>query len=140
MNNWTLASVATRALGDDHRLMIRYASVGAFTTLSGLGIQVLGHQVIGAPYLAAFIAAYVVMVSLAYPIHGVFVFRSPLSVAGFGRFHLVYIGQLLLGAVALTVMVELIGAPVLLAQGLTLLIGVVFSFVANRNFTFVGSR
>lgn len=132
-----MAAALADKVGSDRDRFLRYALVGAFTTLLGLALQVVGHGLFGWPYLVAFIAAYVVTVSIAYFMHGRLVFHSEtLGVGGFFRFHLVYVGQFMLAGVLLAAMVELMAVPVLMAQAVTMGAAALFSFFANRRFTF----
>ncbi|MDB5688053.1 MAG: GtrA family protein [Rhizorhabdus sp.] len=67
-------------LTDDQRALLgqvlRYAITGGFVTLLGIGTYALFVRMVGAPPLAANVAAYLVSMALGYVLHGRFSFRD----------------------------------------------------------------
>ncbi|QNA91163.1 GtrA family protein [Massilia sp. Dwa41.01b] len=97
------------ARGPDWQRWLRFLCGGAantlFTYLLYLGlIQLL-------PYQAAYLAAYVVGIVLAYWLNARFVFKVPLSWRGLFAYPVVYLVQYVVAAGLLEVLVKLGGVP-----------------------------
>lgn len=118
---------------------IRYLVVGAWNTLFGyaffaLLLALLGHRV---HYLALVVVAHVVAVAQNYVLYRTVVFRSRGGVLGeSARFSAVYLVALGGNLAILPLLVEAVGMPILVAQGLVVSGTVIASYAANRRFTF----
>jgi putative flippase GtrA len=118
---------------------LRYLVVGGWNTVFGYGFFVLLNVLFGddVHYMALFVVANVVAVLNAFVCYRVFVFKVRGDVLrDLARFSLVYVGAFAVNAVALPVLVEVAGVPVLLAQAVIVGGTVVASFFAHRSFSF----
>jgi putative flippase GtrA len=118
---------------------IRYLLVGAWNTLVGYvlfaGLVItLGDRV---HYLWLLLVAHVISVLQAFALYRVFVFRVRGRLLGdLVRFWSVYAGALAINMVALPVLVEAGGVPVLPAQAFFVCVTIVTTYVVNRHFSF----
>lgn len=81
--------------------------------------------------------ATVIAVVVAFIGYRTFVFKVRGNVLrDFARFSIVYVGALAVNAVALPLLVEVVGLPILLAQAFVVAGSVVASFAAHRSFSF----
>ncbi len=118
---------------------LRYLLVGGVNTVFGFsvfaGLQLLIGEDIG--YLAVLLIAWSINVTEAFLTNRYLVFQvRGQFMLDFGRFALVNVSSLVFNLIALPVAVDGFGLPVIAAQGIVLVIGVVLSFVAHRFFSF----
>lgn len=118
---------------------LRYLVVGGFNTAFGFSSFAALHLLFedDLHYLVILVAAWVINVFEGYVAYRYLVFK----VRGhfwrdLGRFSLVYVGAFCFNLVALPVGVDLIGLPVLVTQGIVLVVTIAASFVAHRRFSF----
>lgn len=118
---------------------LRFLLVGAFNTgfgfvLFALLLHLAGHRV---HYLVILVAATLVAVLVAFAGYRAFVFRVRGNILrDLGRFSLVYLAALAVNLVALPLLVEACGVPILVAQAIVVAGTVVASFLAHRSFSF----
>jgi putative flippase GtrA len=125
--------MSTRAQG------ARYLVVGAWNTVFGYGAFAGLHLLFGdeVHYLLLLVVATVFAILNAFWAYRVLVFRVRGNVLGdLARFSVVYVGAFAANLVALPLLVEVVGTPVLLAQAFVLAGTVVASFFAHRSFSF----
>lgn len=118
---------------------LRYLLVGGFNTVFGYGLFALLLYLADdrVHYLVILVAATIVAVLVAFVGYRYVVFRVRGNVLGdFARFSVVYAVALAVNIVALPVLVEGLGVPVLLAQAVVVMGTVVASFFAHRSFSF----
>ncbi len=118
---------------------IRFVAVGALNTVFGFVLFALALALAGdhVHYLVVLVAATVVAVLVAFAGYRTFVFKVRGSVLkDLARFSLVYLVGLAVNVVALPVLVEVFGVPVLPAQAAFLAVTAAMSFVAHRSFSF----
>jgi putative flippase GtrA len=126
-----------RTLFEDKR--IRFLIAGALNTAFGFGCFVAYHHLLGERwgYMVTLALTHVTSVLFAYASHRSFVFRvSGRLLLDLWRFESVYLAALGLNAVLLPLLVELAGAPVLLAQGAITCLNVVVSWLGHSRFSF----
>lgn len=121
------------------RQEVRFALLGvantAFAYAVFAGLEVTLGRV--APYLAVLVVTYLIGVTEAFLVQRRWVFRSSTPwLPAYARFWSVYLVSLGLNALALPLLVEVAGLPVLLAQPLVLLLVAVGSFTVHRAYTF----
>ena len=118
---------------------LRYLLVGGFNTVFGYGLFALLLLLFGdeVHYLVILVAATIVAVLMAFVGYRYIVFRVRGSIVrDFARFSVVYAVALAVNAVALPLLVEAVGVPVLLAQAVVVTGTVIASFFAHRSFSF----
>jgi putative flippase GtrA len=118
---------------------LRFLLVGAFNTVFGLALFALLLYLAGdrVHYLVVLFVATIGAVLMAFAAYRTFVFRvRGHLLRDLWRFSLVYIAAFGANVVALPVLVEVVGVPVLPAQALFLLVTVVSTFLAHRSFSF----
>ena len=129
--------LAAALLGDQR---IRYLAVGGWNTVSSYGLFVglqlaFGHAI---HYLPLLVVTMVISVLQAFLLHRHLVFRAtdgswPGQLL---RFSQVYAGAFAVNLAMLPVLVELVGLPVIVAQGVLVITTVVASFVGHRRWSF----
>ena len=112
--------------------MTRFAAVGLFCFLMGIGILTGLHELAGVHYLLAYGAAFVVTSTLGYILNSRFTFGTSTHGPGVLRYMLVNVVLLLLNGSALRILVEYfhfwyLGATLLLA-----ILNTPVSFLAHR--------
>jgi putative flippase GtrA len=118
---------------------VRYLLVGAWNTLFGYGVFAVLQLTLGdeVHYLILLAIAQVLATLNAFVGYRLLVFKVKGTVLrDLARFSVVYVGAFAVNVVALPLLVELGGIPVLLAQALLVGATVVASFFAHRNFSF----
>lgn len=118
---------------------VRFLIVGGFNTVFGYACFVALQQTLGARihYLVVLLIAHVISVLLAFVLYRMVVFRVSGRILGdLWRFWSVYLAALAINLVALPLLVELGGLPVLLAQAMVLVVTVGMSFFAHGRFSF----
>ena len=118
---------------------LRFLLVGAFNTAFGFVLFALLLYLADdrVHYLVVLAVASVGAVLMAFAAYRTFVFRVRGSVLkDLARFSLVYVVALAVNAVALPLLVEVGGVPVLPAQAVFVVLTVIFSFLAHRSFSF----
>jgi len=118
---------------------LRYLLVSGFNTVFGYGLFALLLTLAGdrLHYLVILVVATIVAVLVAFVGYRYFVFGVRGHVLrDLGRFSLVYIGAFAVNAIALPLLVEGFGTPILLAQAFVVAGTVVASFMAHRSFSF----
>ncbi|WP_456246752.1 GtrA family protein [Longispora urticae] len=118
---------------------VRYVAAGGiaavvfYGTFSGTWL-LFGGRV---PYLAAVLVANIVTALVTYPIYrrSVFVSSGP-YVTGFLRFYAVSLWSLAYNLVALPLLVEVLGVPVLIAQGIVIVTGPLINYQIHRLWAF----
>ena len=122
---------------------VAFLIVGFMNTVIGTGWFVLLFWLFGnvVGYLGALLCAHVASVLCAFVLYRTFVFRvSGHVLRDLARFELVNLSVLGLNAVALPVLVEVFGWPVLLSQLVIVGVAVMYSWFAHRGFSFHRSR
>jgi len=117
----------------------RFLLVGGFNTVFGLVLFVAFHALLGdqVPYLVVLTASYAVGIVVAFTTQRLFVFQVEGQVAkDLVRFVLVQLTALGTNAVLLTLLVEVVGAPVVLAQVIALGVIVVGTYFGHLFFSF----
>ncbi|MEJ7826469.1 MAG: GtrA family protein [Solirubrobacteraceae bacterium] len=123
----------------DREQGLRYLLVGAFNTLFGFALFALLLHVAGGHlhYLVILVLTTIGAVLIAFVGYRIFVFRVRGHVLkDLVRFSLVYVVALAGNAIALPLLVEIVGMPVLLGQAVVVSATVIASFVAHRSFSF----
>jgi putative flippase GtrA len=122
----------------------RFLLVGAWNTAFGYGLFAglylwLGQEI---HYLIILLLAHAVSVTNAFLGHRYLVFRSQGPIVWeFMRFNLSYLGALLLGMAGMPFLIEVCGLYPLHAQAMLLVIGLIFSYIAHKYYSFkVGSQ
>jgi putative flippase GtrA len=118
---------------------VRFLLVGGFNTVFGYACFVGLQQTLGTRthYLVVLLIAHVISVLVAFVLYRVMVFQVTGRILGdFWRFWSVYLVALAINVVALPLLVELGGLPVVAAQGLVLIGTVGLSFLAHGRFSF----
>ena len=118
---------------------VAFLLVGGINTLVGI-VTFAGFLVtVGqrSHYLVVLLCAHVVSVLIAFVLYRFVVFRVRGHVlSDLWRFETVYLSALAVNFVLLPVLVEIVHLPVLLAQGLVMLVTSVMSWVAHKNYSF----
>lgn len=118
---------------------LRFLVVGGFNTAFGFVCFVVLHLTVGQAvhYLGVLLLAHLLSVAVAFVLYRTLVFKVHGRLLGdLWRFWSVYLVALAVNGAALPLLVELIGLPVLVAQGAVLLGTVVLSFVGHSRFSF----
>ncbi|MER6947319.1 GtrA family protein [Nonomuraea sp. NPDC000554] len=123
---------------DAHRVI--YLMAGAMTAAIHCGLLGLAlHAAQGAiPYLVLVVVSHFGTVVLVYPWYRLVVFRGSKEswVTGYLRFYLVGLSFLFASLIGLPILVEVVGLPVLVAQGLIVVISPPITYLIHRNWTF----
>jgi putative flippase GtrA len=115
---------------------VTYLLVGGLNTALGLGVFVLLYLV-GLPYLVALALAYALVLPVGFALQRRFVFKvTGTVVADFLRYCTVQSAAFAMNVVFLPALVEVLGAPVVPAQVVSLALVVVGSYLLHRSFTF----
>jgi putative flippase GtrA len=129
--------LAAALLGDQR---VRYLAVGAWNTLSSYGLFVVLQLAFGdvVHYLVLLVVTMVVSVLMAFVLHRSFVFEAtdghwPGQLL---RFSQVYAGAFAVNLALLPVLVEVVGLPVIVAQGVLVVTTVTASFVGHQRWSF----
>lgn len=122
-----------------HSDRVRYLAVGSFNTVFGWAVFTALQATLGrvAHYLVVLLVAHVVSVLVAFVGYRVLVFKVQGQVLrDLIRFWSVYLSVLVSNLVALPLLVELVGLPVVVAQGMFTVVTVAVSYVAHSRFSF----
>lgn len=125
------------ALSDSRQ--VRFVVVGSFNTLFGyVAFAALQSTLGGAThYMIVLLVAHVISVLVAFVGYRVIVFRVHGQVfKDLVRFWSVYASTLAVNVAALPFLVEVVGLPVILAQGMFTVVTAILSFIAHRRFSF----
>ncbi|WP_031167236.1 GtrA family protein [Streptosporangium roseum] len=126
-----------RALGDQRVVYLMAGAVTAvvYYALLGLGLLVARDRI---PYVLLLVACQFVTSVIVYPGYRLMVFRASGKswLAGYLRFYTVGLGFLVASVVGVPVLVELAGIPIMVAQGLIIVVNPPLSYVAHRIWTF----
>lgn len=117
----------------------RFALLGLGNTAFAYAVFVLLEHALGsiAPYLVVLLLTYLIGVSESFVVQRRLVFRSCTPwLPAYLRFWSVYLVALGANLALLPLLVEALGLPVVVAQGVVLLLVSVGSFLAHRNFSF----
>lgn len=126
-----------------HSRRLRFLVLGAWNTLFGYGMFVLGYLLLSQwlHYLAIALLAHALAVSQAFLTQRHLVFKSANPwLRDFLRFNLTHAGTLALGMAGLALLVDVFHLHPLLAQGIVLAITVIVSYVAHSRFSFARHR
>lgn len=118
---------------------VRFLLVGGFNTVFGYACFVGLQQTLGARthYLVVLLIAHIISVLVAFVLYRMLVFQVTGRILGdLWRFWSIYLVALAINLVALPLLVELGGLPVVLAQALVLVGTVGLSFLAHGRFSF----
>jgi putative flippase GtrA len=122
------------------RREIRFLVVGGLNTLLALALFASSHLVLGpdVPYLALLVPTYGIGIPVAFATQRIFVFdaHGGSVVVDFARYTLVQLFSVVLNAGLLALFVEVISAPLLLAQVITLALIVVVTYFGHLLFSF----
>jgi putative flippase GtrA len=125
---------SVRRLLSDQR--VTYLIVGGINTALGLGVFVLLYLA-GLPYLAALALAYTLVLPVGFVLQRRFVFKVTGSVVpDFLRYCAVQSAAFAMNVVFLPALVEVLHAPVVPAQVVSLGLVVVGSYLLHQGFTF----
>lgn len=118
---------------------IAFLGAGAFNTAFGFTAFTVLQLTIGdrVGYLVVLLLAHVIGVLEAFVVyrHGVFKVSGSVLL-DLARFESVYLVALGINVVMLAGLVELVGLPVLLAQGCSLVVTAALSYVGHKHFSF----
>jgi putative flippase GtrA len=129
-----MAVHAVRALLD--RREVRFLIVGGGNTVLGLALFAGFHALVP-HYLVALVLTYAVGIVVAFVTQRLFVFGNAApALPALARFTAVQLLVLALNAAVLTVLVEWVGAPVLLSQAIAVVVVVVSSYFGHLLFSF----
>ena len=118
---------------------LRFLIVGAFNTAFGFLLFALMLHLAGdrVHYLVVLVVAMIIAVLVAFAAYRTFVFRVRGHVLrDLGRFSLVYAGVLAANVIALPLLVEVAGLPILVAQAIVVAGTVVVNFLLHRSVSF----
>lgn len=118
---------------------VRYYAIAGATALFYLGVLAVA---LGGPwhYMIAILIAQVITISVAFPAHRTWVFRSRGRLgADFMRFLSVWAGGAIAGIVVTPLLVELTAMTPFVAQVVSIIVVSVASFLAHRLFSFRSS-
>ena len=120
----------------DQRLL--FLLVGGLSTAFGYGVFVVVFLLFPTwPYLIVLVVAYVLASFFAFTAQKVVVFKAKGSLfLDYLRYNMVGLGALALNAGLLTLFVEVVEAPVLVAQAVATVAVVVSSYFGHRYFSF----
>lgn len=122
------------------RREIRFVVVGGLNTVLALALFACAHLVLGpgVPYLALLVPTYAIGIPVAFATQRIVVFdaRGGSVMVDFARYTLVQLFSVALNAGLLALFVEVISAPVLLAQTITVAIIVVVTYFGHLLFSF----
>lgn len=120
---------------------IRFLFVGGYNTLFGYVTFAAAYWLLHDEihYVGLAIAAHLIAVTNSFLTQKYLVFRSKGSWRHeFLRFQIGYLAVLPIGVGLLVFFYEIVGLHMMVAQGVSLFVGVVASYVVNRYFTFPG--
>jgi putative flippase GtrA len=118
---------------------VRFLLVGGFNTVFGYALFVALQETLGETlhYLGVLLVAHVISTLVAFAGYRYIVFRVRGNVlVDLLRFWSLYAAVLAVNAVALPALVELGGVPVILAQGVFLVLTIIVSYVGHGRFSF----
>jgi putative flippase GtrA len=118
---------------------VRFLLVGGFNVACGYLLFAALFLLFGdmVHYLVIGVVTHVIAVSIAYHAYHLFVFADAAGgLRSFLRFHLVNLANLGLSIAALTILVELVHLTPIVAQGISIAIIVVLSYVLHKRFSF----
>ena len=118
---------------------VRFLVIGGINTVVAYALFVLFELMSGGLYLLSLGLSYLFATMLAFVLHRRFTFgvsgRAGL-VADFLRFESVYVVMLAINALALPLLVEVVGWPSFLAQAVIVVVTTVVSYVGHKFFSF----
>ena len=118
---------------------VRFLVIGGINTVVAYALFVLFELMSGGLYLLSLGLSYLFATMLAFVLHRRFTFgvsgRARL-VADFLRFESVYVVMLAINALALPLLVEVVGWPSFLAQAVIVVVTTVVSYVGHKFFSF----
>lgn len=116
-------------------LMSGAATAVVYYCLLGLGLAVAGDSI---PYLFLVVVCNFMTVVIVYPWYRLVVFRSSGEswIRGYLRFYLVCLSFLGASLAGLPLLVELVGIPVMVAQGLIIIASPPLTYAIHRTWTF----
>jgi putative flippase GtrA len=124
------------------RQRITYLASGGLTAviycaILALALHSLGREV---PYPLLVVLSHLGAVIIVYPWYRLVVFRGSGGswLGGYLRFYAVGLGFLVASVVGLPLLVELAGLPIMVAQGLIILLSPALSYAVHRAWTFRG--
>lgn len=115
---------------------LSFLAVGVVNAVNGTVFAYLFSQVLDVNL--AFVLGYAVAVTVSYVLNARFVFPSPLSVGGYGRFVLSYVPNFLIQNLCVLIVYNLLGYDKLLAYVLAAVVGVPVTFLLLKLFAFRG--
>jgi putative flippase GtrA len=119
----------------------RFALVGLAATATTFAILIFGVEVVGISAVAASLIGYTLGIFVNYALNYRFTFRSNNSHLNvFPKFLVVMISGLVFNAVIMLVCVDLVGLHYMLAQLIAVALVLIWSFTANRFWSFSGRR
>lgn len=124
---------------ETRKKMLRYLIVGGFNTVFGYFVTVGLYYTLRSHLHIVVIGviANVVCITVSFMTYKLFVFNSSGSWwREYLRCYIVYGGSALIGIAGLWLLVNVLGVPFWLAQGLLMVISVVISFAGHDRFTF----
>ncbi|MFF4774320.1 GtrA family protein [Microtetraspora fusca] len=110
-------------------------TAGVYYVLLGLGLLVAKNSV---PYLFLVVVSHFVTTMLVYPAYRLVVFKTSGVgwLPGYLRFYAVGLSFLGMSVIGLPILVEFAGIPIMVAQGLIILLSPPLSYAIHRAWTF----
>lgn len=139
---WRTASpqeTSVKKLINRHQEKVRYLLVGGWNTAFGYLVFVVLYRLLGAAvnYIALLTFSYIISITNAYLCYKFLVFRTKGNYfKEYFRFYLVYGAAYLLNLALLPVFVELLRMNPVISQGVIVVLTVVISYIAHKNFSF----
>lgn len=120
-------------------LKFRYLAIGAWNTLAGYaifaGLYLALSKYIG--YIVIAVLSHMIAVTQSFTTQRWIVFRSAGNIwAEYMRFHIAHLGSLAMGLVGLSLAVEILRIPPLIAQAMITALIVIASYFIHQYFTF----
>ena len=110
--------------------VVRFLIAGTINTAVSYAAYWALLGVVG--YRVAFTLAFVLGIVVSYCLNARFVFRQPLRLRAFAKFPLVYGAQYLLGLAIVSLCVEWLGLPAVIAPLLALVVTIPVTYVLSR--------
>jgi putative flippase GtrA len=110
--------------------VVRFLIAGTINTAVTYAAYWLLLRVVG--YRVAFTLAFALGIVVSYCLNARFVFREPLRLRAFAKFPLVYVAQYLLGLAVVSICVEWLDLPAVIAPLLALVVTIPVTYLLSR--------
>jgi putative flippase GtrA len=133
-----MRALASRLINDQR---VQFLAVGGFNTALGYVLFVLFDRFVFAGiafgYLLSLGASYALAICVAFVLYRRLVYRvTGHVIRDFARFVSVYLVAIAINALALPLLVEVVGLPAFVAQAIILIATTMLSFFGHKNFSF----